>query len=373
MDEMSFASSAALSVGIELELQLVRPHDFDLSRDAGDLLARLDKRKLPGAVKPEITESMIELNSSVHTDCTRLLQELETVRAAVVQDAGVLNIRVAGGGSHPFHDWADRRIFPNERFRYVVERYGYLAKQFTVFGQHIHVGCPSGDDAVFLTHMLTRYVPHFIALSAASPYYQGEDTSFQSSRLTAVSAFPLAGHIPFVPDWAAFLDYFARMKDFGIVASMKDFYWDIRPKPEYGTVEIRVCDTPLTVRRAALLAAYAQSLAAWHLEERPLQPARDVYLVNSYNRFEACRYGVRGDMVEPYESRKKKIGEDILDALGRVAPHAARLGCGELLEELAAGVRLGDSDANWLRGRHSAYGALADVVREACTRWEKGK
>jgi glutamate---cysteine ligase / carboxylate-amine ligase len=373
VDEMNFAPSATLSLGVELELQLVRAHDFDLSRDAGDLLARLAKRKLPGAVKPEITESMIELNSSVHTDCSELLAELETVRGAVVQDAGVLNIRVAGGGSHPFHDWADRRIFPNERFRFVVERYGYLAKQFTVFGQHVHLGCPSGDDAVFLTHMLTRYVPHFIALSAASPYYQGEDTSFQSSRLTAVSAFPLAGHIPFVADWSQFLDYFSRMKDFGIVASMKDFYWDIRPKPEYGTVEIRVCDTPLTVRRAALLAAYAQSLAAWHFAERPLQPSRTVYLVNSYNRFEACRYGFGGDMVDPYESRKKKIGEDILDSLQRVAPYAGRLGCGELLAELAAGVRSGESDANWLRGQQSAHGSLADVVREACGRWEKGQ
>ena len=370
MDEMQFTASAALSVGVELELQLVRPHDFDLSRDAGDLLERLAKRKLPGAVKPEITESMIELNSSVHGDCAGLLAELETLRGAVVQDAGVLNIRVSGGGSHPFHDWADRRIFPNERFRFVVERYGYLAKQFTVFGQHIHVGCPSGDDAVFLTHMLTRYVPHFIALSAASPYYQGEDTSFQSSRLTAVSAFPLAGHIPFVADWAAFVEFFGGMKQYGIVASMKDFYWDIRPKPEYGTVELRVCDTPLTVRRAALLAAYAQALAAYHFAERPLQPSRTVYLVNSYNRFEACRYGYRGDMVEPYEGRKKKIGEDILDSLQRVAPYAARLGAAELLAELAAGVRLGESDANWLRGRQSAHGALADVVREACSRWE---
>jgi carboxylate-amine ligase len=369
---MTFKASAALSVGVELELQLVRPHDLDLSRDAGDLLARLGRRKLPGAVKPEITESMIELNSAVHTDCTRLLAELEAVRAAVVQDAGVLNIRISGGGSHPFHDWADRRIFPNERFRFVVERYGYLAKQFTVFGQHIHVGCPSGDDAIFLTHMLSRYVPHFIALSAASPYYQGEDTSFQSSRLTAVSAFPLAGHIPFVADWAEFLGYFSRMKDFGIVASMKDFYWDIRPKPEYGTVEIRVCDTPLTVRRAALLAAYAQALAAWHFDERPLQPSRSVYLVNSYNRFEACRYGYRGDMVEPYESRKKKIGDDILDTLRRVAPYGRGLGCGELLDELAAGVSVGESDAKWLRGRQSALGSLADVVREACGRWEKG-
>jgi carboxylate-amine ligase len=373
MDELAFAHSAPLTLGVELELQLVRPHDFDLARDADELLRRLGKRNLPGAVKPEITESMIELNSSVHADCEALLQELETVRKAVVQEAGVLNVRIAGGGSHPFHDWADRRIYPNERFLHVVERYGYLAKQFTVFGQHIHIGCPSGDDAVFLVHILTRYVPHFIALSAASPFYQGEDTSFQSSRLTAVSAFPLAGNIPFVRDWAEFLEYFARMKGFGIVASMKDFYWDIRPKPEYGTVEIRVCDTPLTVRRAALLAAYAQALAAWHLEERPLEPSRTTYTVNSHNRFEACRYGLRGTLVDPYSSLKRAIGEDILDTVARMAPHAARLGCGALLDELAAGVRGGESDASWLRGRHAARGSLADVVREACARWETAR
>ena len=110
MDEMNFQRSAAMSIGIELELQLVRPHDLDLSRDAADLLARLARRRLPGAVKPEITESMIELNSSVHTGCSPLLAELETMRAAVVAEAGVLNLRVSGGGSHPFHDWADRRI-----------------------------------------------------------------------------------------------------------------------------------------------------------------------------------------------------------------------------------------------------------------------
>jgi carboxylate-amine ligase len=373
MDELAFGASAALSVGVELELQLVRPHDLDLSRDAADLLRRLDKRKLPGAVKPEITESMIELNSSVHADCRLLLEELETVRKAVVQEAGVLNVRVAGGGSHPFHDWADRRIYPNERFRHVVERYGYLAKQFTVFGQHIHIGCSSGDDAVYLAHILTRYVPHFIALSAASPFYQGEDTAFQSSRLTAVSAFPLAGHIPFVKDWAEFVEYFTRMKEYGIVASMKDFYWDIRPKPEYGTVEIRVCDTPLTVRRAALLAAYAQALCAHHFDRRELQPSRTTYLVNSYNRFEACRYGYRGSMVDPYVSRKTAIGEDILETLAAIAPDATRLGCGELIQELAAGVRIAESDAAWLRARHTAYGSLPDVVREASSRWEKGR
>jgi len=370
---LEFAPSEAFTMGVELELMILSTHDWDLIRGAEDLLALISKQEHPGDIKPEITESMIEISTSVHREHGAMAAELAAIRDVVLAQARRRNLAIAGGGAHPFQHWAEQRIFPKERFFHLHEMYGYLAKQFTVFGQHIHVGCPSGDDAVFLTHMLTRYVPHFIALSAASPYYQGEDTSFQSSRLTAVSAFPLAGHIPFVPDWDAFLEYFGRMQGFGIVASMKDFYWDIRPKPEYGTVEIRVCDTPLTVRRAALLAAYAQSLAAWHLEERPLQPSRDVYLVNSYNRFEACRYGFRGDLVEPYESRKKKIGEDILDTLQRIAPHAERLGCAELLEELAAGVRIGESDANWLRGRQSAYGSLADVVRESCSRWEKGK
>ncbi|MGE5826094.1 MAG: YbdK family carboxylate-amine ligase [Bacteroidota bacterium] len=373
MDEMHFRPSARASIGIELELQLVRAHDLDLARDAEDLLGRLAKRRLPGAAKPEITESMIELNSSVHLRHGTLAEELRTMRDIVVKEAGLLNLRVSGGGSHPFHDWADRRIYPTERFRSILERYGFLAKQFTVFGQHIHVGCPTGDDAVYLVHVMTRYVPHFIALSAASPFYQGEDTSFQSSRLTAISAFPLAGHMPFVRDWAEFLEYYDTMRDFGIVASMKDFYWDIRPKPEYGTIEIRVCDTPLTVERAALLAAYAQALVAYHLAERPREPARAVYQVNSFNRFEASRFGCAGELIEPFERRRAKIGEDILDTIRTVMPHAARLGAGDALAELAAGVHRGYSDAAWLRARFAEAGSLLDVVRESSTAWAGGR
>jgi carboxylate-amine ligase len=367
--EEAFARSAPLTIGVELELQLVKPHDLDLARGAADLLPRLEKRKLSGAVKPEITESMIELNSSVHDAWGGLFYELNKMRQAVREEAGVLNLRVCGGGAHPFHDWADRRIFPTERFQAVVKRYGYLAKQFTVFGQHIHVGCASGDDAIYLAHMLTRHVPHFIALSAASPYYQGEDTSFQSSRLTAVNAFPLAGHLPFVLDWAGFLEYYGKMKAFGIVASMKDFYWDIRPKPEYGTVEIRVCDTPLTVRRATLLAGYAQALAAYYLAERPVEPERAIYLVNSFNRFEACRYGFSGDLIDPYSGVKRRLGEDLLSTLALVAPHAARLKSAEIMTELAGIVRRGESDADWLRGHAKGKDSLADVVRASCEKW----
>jgi carboxylate-amine ligase len=369
--EERFAPSAPLSLGVELELQLVKPHGWDLARGAADLLARMEKRKsLTGAVKPEITESMIELNSSVHGGWEALFEELRAMRSALLAEAGVLNLRICGGGAHPFHDWADRRIFPNERFKAVVERYGYLAKQFTVFGQHIHVGCESGDAAIFLAHMMTRYVPHFIALSASSPFYQGEDTSFHSSRLTAVNAFPLAGHIPFVLDWAEFIDYYSKMKAFGIIGSMKDFYWDIRPKPEFGTIEIRVCDTPLTLRRADLLAAYAQALAGRLLDDHSQVPVRAIYLVNSFNRFEASRFGFGGALIDPRTGSKRTIAEDILETLEQIAPFAARLGSGPLLAELGALVRGGKTDADRLREQHAAGGAsLADLVRSSCDEW----
>jgi carboxylate-amine ligase len=316
---------------------------------------------------------MIELNSAVHTQYAPLAAELDAMRDAVVRESGMLNLLVCGGGTHPFHSWSARRIFPTERFRHILERYGYLAKQFTVFGQHIHVGCASGDDAVYLVHMLTRYMPHFIALSAASPFYQGEDTSFQSSRLTAVNAFPLAGHMPFVEDWAEFIEYFEKMRALGVVESMKDLYWDIRPKPEFGTIEIRVCDTPLSVTRAAQLAAYAQALAKWILDERPQPARRAVYLVNAFNRFEAARFGLRGQLIDPFTEEKRPLAGDILDTLAGVMPQAHALAGADALAALAADVRRGYSDADWLRERFAANKSLAHTVRESAARWAGDK
>src|SRR6476620_5973011 len=208
--ELEFKPSRELSIGVELELQILNSRDYNLARDAGDLLALLERTPHPGAVKPEITESMIEVNTSVHVKFATLRAELLEIRDAVSKAAAQLNLRIAGGGSHPFHRWSDRRIYPTERFQHLLKVYGYLAKQFTVFGQHVHLGCADGDEALYLTHALARYVPHFIALSASSPFQQGEDTAFQSSRLNTVSAFPLSGHMPFVQSWDEFVAYFEK-------------------------------------------------------------------------------------------------------------------------------------------------------------------
>ena len=368
---LEFTRSDPLTFGVELELMVLNTHDFNLVRGAPDLLARLEKVELDGEVKPEITESMIEVNSAVNTRYDELLDELVRVRDAIVVAADRLNVAVAGGGAHPFHKWKERRIFQGERFEQVHNLYGYLAKQFTVFGQHVHVGVASGDDAIYLTHQLARYIPHFIALSASSPFSQGEETSFETSRLHAISAFPLSGHMPEVDTWEQFSAFFDEMKGYSIVESMKDFYWDIRPKPEFGTVEIRICDTPLTVECAAQIAAYAQTLAADLLRNRRAEPIEPLYRVYGYNRFQACRFGFDAALVDPYARRHVTLRDDLIAALERLEPCAAELGTAIPLLSVAGAAARSLNDSRWLRERLEETKSLSDVVRLQAARWRE--
>ena len=368
MPDLSFKSSSALTFGVELELMLVNTRDFNLAPDADDLLRRCTRDAPQGELKPELTQSMIEINTSVHERYPELLAELRGTRNVLAGHARKMNVALAGGGTHPFQKWSDRKIYPNERFLSVSEKYGFLAKQFTVFGQHVHIGCASADDAIYLTHALIRYVPHFIALAASSPFYQGVDTAFDSSRLSVVNAFPLSGTMPLVRSWVEFNRYYDRMYDLGIVKSMKDFYWDIRPKPEYGTVEIRVCDTPLTVDRAAQIAAFAQALARWLWEERPIDVSADIYITHSYNRFQACRHGFSGTLIDAKTGVSRPLGDDLRDTLEALVPHAQMLGSQDALEALDAMADEGN-DAAWLRQTFADTSTLTDVVRRQSERW----
>lgn len=368
MEPLTFTPSEPGTIGVELELQVVNTRDYNLTRGAGDLLAGLGKLKLPGAFKPEIAESMIELNSGVTRRYRELLSQLVVMRDTVVAQAERLNLAVAGGGAHPFQHWSDQRIYPARRFDDLSDLYGYLAKQFTVFGQHIHVGCSDGDDAIYLMQALSRYIPHFIALSASSPFYQGIDTTFDSARLNAVTAFPLSGSMPPVPTWNDFNDYFARMREYKIVASMKDFYWDVRPKPEYGTIEIRVCDTPLTIEKAAALAAYAQALVRMLVAERPPVPP-DVHALYTYNRFQACRFGLHGYIINLDNKNHITITSDIAATLERLTPHFDALEAQPAREHIAASVAIGQNDTAWLREQFSHTHSLTDVVRGQTLMW----
>lgn len=369
MEDLVFAQSAPLTFGVELELQLVNTRDCDLTRGASDMLAAIKRKPHAGEIKPEITESMLEISTSIHTRHSELLAELRLIRDAVLAGSDRLNIGVVGGGAHPFQHWRERKIFEHPRFKRLSDLYGYLAKQFTIFGQHVHIGCPSGDEALYLMHAMSRYVPHFIALSAASPFYQGVDTAFDSSRLNSVFAFPLSGRAPFLRRWEEFQAYFTRMQGFGIVESVKDFYWDIRPKPEYGTIEVRVCDTPVTIERAAALAAYAQALARYLLVERPHPLSEELYHVYSYNRFQSCRFGLEGDFADPQTQEKRSVRDDIVATLDALAVHARELDSEEGLEHIFDCVRISGNDARWMREIYAKSQSLPDLVWRQAERW----
>jgi carboxylate-amine ligase len=370
----AFASSEPLTFGVELELQLVSLSDLDLTPASVDLLHLLHRKPFPGNVTPEITESMIEINSSVQTHYRPLLAELQAIRDTLVAASDTLNIGIAGGGTHPFQHWSEQRISSKPRYQELSTLYGYLAKQFTVFGQHVHIGCASGDDALFLLHALSRYIPHFIALSASSPFVQGHDSGFDSARLNSVTAFPLSGRAPFVLDWNEFSNvYFAKMERTRIIKSMKDFYWDLRPKPEYGTIELRVCDTPLTVERAASLAAYLQAicrhlLARRDADSREDAPLEDDYLVYNYNRFQAARFGLDGVITHPKTYEQILLRDDIFATIDLMEPHAQALGSVEALVQLAAAAAEG-SDSAFLRAQYERQGSCEGMVNAAIQRF----
>jgi glutamate---cysteine ligase / carboxylate-amine ligase len=366
-----FARSSAFTLGVELELQIVNSHDYDLTPGAADLLRLTAKQRMAADVKPEITSSMIELSTGVCEDHAQVIAELREVRDVLVDCAGRLNLRLCGGGTHPFQDWSRRRIFDTARFRKVSELYGYLSKQFTVFGQHVHIGCSGPDEALWLLHALSRFVPHVIALSASSPYVQGIDTGFHSARLNSVFAFPLSGRAPFLLSWDAFSVYFEKMSRTGVVRSMKDFYWDIRPKPEFGTIEVRVMDTPLSIEKAAAIAAYLQCVARWLVTERPFEPHEDDYLAYTYNRFQACRFGLDGEVVDPLTAEHHPLRDVIRDTLRKLEVHAIELQADDGLNLIRECLTREDgSDAVWLRAMQTGQRYLPEVVRRQCERFE---
>ncbi|MBS0359273.1 MAG: glutamate--cysteine ligase [Proteobacteria bacterium] len=370
MNKLSpFKKNSALTLGVELELQLVNLHNFDLTMESEDFLRRLTEIPHPGELKPEITKSMIELNSSIHFSFPSLIDELYILKNVLSNEAKKTHIGICGGGTHPFQKWKQQRIFPTERFAHVSELYGYLAKQFTVFGQHIHIACPDGDDALYLCHAMAHYLPHFIALSAASPFQQSVDTSFDCSRLAAVSAFPLSGTPPWVLTWEKFEEYFEKMIRLQIIDSMKDFYWDIRPKPEFGTVELRICDTPLTVKKAAELAAYAQALCYWLLETRPVL-SRDIYLTYMINKFRAARYGLNAIIVEPGKPQMP-LAENILKTCETLKPYAEKLESASALLSIEAATLANTNGAHWLREQYNQSKSFSDVVRQQVELWTK--
>jgi glutamate---cysteine ligase / carboxylate-amine ligase len=371
MSLMPFRESKPLTLGVELEVQLLAAGDLNLTGASAELLEHFSRHPHAGTFTHEITESMLELSTGIHDSLSSLLSQLCRIRDDLAAAADSIGVTVSGGGSHPFQYWPDQTISEAPRAQNLSDFYGYLAKQWTVFGQHIHVGCTDGDQALYLLHALSRYVPHFIALAASSPYSQGADTWFDCSRLNSSLSLPLSGRAPGLAAWEDFVTYFDKLEALEIVRSMKDFYWDIRPKPEFGTIEIRVCDTPLTVERAAMLAAYMQALCAHVLDRRLRVPTEDDFLTYSYTRFTACRFGLEATYIDPADGSRGPLRDHILRTLDDISPQANRLGSEAMVDYLRRVADTEGNDARWIRGTYGEFRSMDALMREQARRWRE--
>lgn len=359
---MRFRPSQPLTLGIELELQLIDSCSGDLCDRAAELIGGV-----PG-LSSEITQAMVEYNSPVCENAAQLSATLIRARDEIIGAAARIGLGVCGGGLHPFHGWPDRKISPGERFDFIHQRYAYLAQTFTVFGQHIHVGCQSGHDALYLTHALAPYIPHFIALAATSPFYRGVDTQYDCARLNVLTAFPTSGTAPWIHDWNEFETHLLRLQELRVVESMKDLYWDVRPKADTGTVEIRVCDTPLTVLEAADLAVYAQLLSYELLGARH-SLSEEVYIPYRSNRFQACRYGFNGVVTDFRSGASESIRSNVLRTLERLWPLAQALDCTATISRLGVSAESGQNGAAWLRHLVAEGATQSEMVMAQSVLW----
>ena len=360
-----FQVSKMGSMGIELELMVLDRLTYDLLPAAPEILRLLDAQKKHWVATPEITTSMLEVATSILEGYAQAAAQIEEIRSSVQHAAFQVGAAVSGGGAHPFQKWSEQRIYPKERYRDSAKKFGYLAKLFTVFGMHVHIGVPSADDAIRICAWLTQRAPLFIALSANSPCWQGEDSGFCSSRSNVVGAFPMSGIMPsHIRTWEQFRAHFAQLAGHGIVNSIKDFYWDVRPKPEYGTVELRVLDTPLKPAFAAALASYARELCIEVFERPDTWPAGECRELYAWNRFNAARDGIDAVWIDPEDGVRRSIVQVVTSDLERLAAKSKDPGfgeaCGMIHELMAHG-----GQAGWLKVHMDKGSGMNDLARVA--------
>ncbi|XTZ39508.1 YbdK family carboxylate-amine ligase [Salmonella enterica] len=367
-----FHVSAPFTLGIELELQVVNPPGYDLSQDSSPLIEAVKQHISAGEVKHDITESMLEIATGVCHDINQAAHQFSAMQHTILQTAAEHHVQICGGGTHPFQKWQRQLVCEDERYQRTLEMFGYLVQQATVFGQHVHIGCQSGDDAIYLLHGLSRFVPHFIALGAASPYMQGTDTRFASSRLNIFSAFPDNGHAPWVSSWQEFQGLFRRLSYTSMIESIKDLHWDIRPSPHFGTVEVRVMDTPLTLTHAINIAGFIQALSHWLLAQRPFKFQERDYLLYKFNRFQACRFGLQGILTDVHTGEQRTIAEDMKYLLDKLAPWADKLKATSALDALVNEVNRGKSEAQLMRDFVANGGSLIGLVQKHTEIWAAG-
>lgn len=367
---IEFTRNDRPTVGVELELHLVDAKTGDLVSASTELLATLGEGH-PGGEHPkakhELFQSTIEIITGICDTPAEARADLEATLDEVCAVAEPRGIRLVSSGTHPFAIVRSQHVSPDPRYHALIEAMQWPARRLLICGLHVHVGVRDGERAIFIINELQRYLPLFLALSSSSPYFEGEDSGLASARSKVFESLPTAGLPPQLSDWVDFEAFMATLIDSECISSIREVWWDLRPHPDFGTIEFRMCDATPTLREAAALAGLAQALVAW-CDERldtgvlPLPPRE--WTVRE-NRWLAGRYGIDAQLIEEDDGNgrptRRPIRELVRELVDQVRPTANRLGTEGELDEVLSILEHGSGTARQ-RSVVEHGGTLVDVV-----------
>jgi carboxylate-amine ligase len=363
---IQFNASERSSLGVEVELEIVDRRTRQLAGAATSILDEVGAGH-PGGEHPkakhELFECTIEIITGICATVAEARDDLQGTLKEVTGPAERRGLALMCSGTHPFSDWHDQEISPDPRYHRLVDEMQWLARRMQIFGVHFHVGVRSAEKSIAIANALTAYIPHFLALSASSPYWQGRDTGLASSRSKVFENLPTAG-LPYRMDgWQEFEEFMATLITAKAITSIREVWWDIRPHPDFGTVELRICDGIPTLGEVAGLAAMAQSLVEWldtRIDRGDTLPVPREWTVR-VNKWRAARYGIDAEIIGDDQGTRVPLVDAVRRLVEELSPVASRLGC---LDELESNLRLLETGPSYLRQRRvlADGGSYPDVV-----------
>ena len=357
-----FHSSPTSSLGVEWELQLVDRETRQLTSGATEILAELsdDGSGQHPTAKHELLQSTIEVITGVCATVPEAMADLGRTIAQVTALAEPRGLGLMCSGTHPLTDWQSQQISSDPRYTKLIEDMQWLARRLQIFGVHVHVGVRSPDKAIAMVNALSAYIPHFLALSASSPYWVGGDTGLASARSKVFEGLPTAGLPHQLKDWAQFEEYMETLIKTGTIDSIKEVWWDVRPHPTYGTVELRICDGLPTIAEVGMVAALSQCLV--DIFDREIDrgytlPTPRRWVVQE-NKWRAARYGLDADIIVGQDD-VQPLREALRELVQDMRPAADRLGCSAELDTVETVLELG---ASYQRQRAVASASAGDMT-----------
>jgi glutamate---cysteine ligase / carboxylate-amine ligase len=358
-------SGPSYTLGIEEELMIVDEETLDLSNSIERLLSDLSDVPTEGEVKPELMESVCEIATTPVRNTVEAGAQLRALRRTVNQVAQEHGFAIGSAGTHPFALWEDQRIVARPRYRDLISGLQFVARQEIIFGIHVHVGVDDPDKAIHVTNGMRVHLPLLLALSGNSPFWRGDNTGLDSTRTPIFRAFPRVGIPPRYDDfedWARRIEFMMQSK---VIGDYTYLWYDVRPHPNFGTVEVRVMDSQTRVEHTLALAAMVQAMVKELCEkfDQGYELARYPYEMLDENKFLAARHGLEGTLVDLPDTNRVPTADLVGRVAQRLRPHAEELGSVEDLDCIEDLVNKGNGATRQVVVFEANHD-LREVVRE---------